>query len=224
MKLVIFDVDGTLMNSQAMIIASLTAAFAGEKLPLPDRNAMLSIVGLSLFNAMQTLRPDDEEAVHHSLAERYKKAFWAYREGKAHAELPYDGALEALRRLKARNDVALGIATGKSQRGVRHIVDQFGLEGVFSTIQTSDDAPSKPHPAMILQAMDAVGADREDTVMIGDAVFDMEMAQAAGVHGIGVSWGFQPIERLQAAGARTILSDYSELDGALDSLWQDRAA
>ena len=220
MKLVIFDVDGTLMDSQAMIIASLTAAFTGEKLPLPGRSEMLSIVGLSLVKAMQALRPEDEEAVHHRLAERYKQAFWGFRQGKAHPELPYDGALEALHRLRAREDTAIGIATGKSQRGVRHIVEQFGLEGVFSTIQTSDDAPSKPHPAMILQAIDAVGADPHATVMIGDAVFDMEMAQAAGVHGIGVSWGFQPAERLRAAGARTIIDNYAALDGALDALWQ----
>jgi phosphoglycolate phosphatase len=224
MKLVIFDVDGTLMDSQVMIVASLSAAFTGENLPVPDRSAMLSIIGLSLFNAMQTLRPEDEEAVHHRLAERYKQAFWGFRQGQAHPELPYDGAFEALRRLKARNDVTLGIATGKSQRGVRHIVDQFGLEGIFSTIQTSDDAPSKPHPAMILQAIDAVGADPRDTTMIGDAVFDMQMAGAAGVHAIGVSWGFQPVERLRAAGAKTIIDNYGELDGALELLWRDRAA
>jgi phosphoglycolate phosphatase len=220
MKLVIFDVDGTLMDSQAMIIASLTAAFTGEKLPLPGRGEMLSIVGLSLVKAMQTLRPEDEEAVHHRLAEGYKQAFWAFRQGNTHPELPYDGALDALRRLKAREDITLGIATGKSQRGVRHIVEQFGLEGVFATIQTSDDAPSKPHPAMILQAIDAVGADPLATAMIGDAVFDMEMAGAAGVHGIGVSWGFQPVERLRAAGAKTIIDNYAALDGALDALWQ----
>jgi phosphoglycolate phosphatase len=203
-----------------MIVASLTAAFTEEKLPLPDRSEMLSIVGLSLFKAMQTLRPEDEEALHHRLAERYKQAFWGFRQGNTHPELPYDGALEALRRLKSREDMALGIATGKSQRGVRHIVEQFGLEGVFSTIQTSDDAPSKPHPAMILQAIDAVGADPQATVMIGDAIFDMEMAQAAGVHGIGVSWGFQPAERLRTAGAKTIIDNYAALDGALDALWQ----
>lgn len=224
MKLVIFDVDGTLMDSQAMIVASLTAAFTGESLPVPDRSAMLSIVGLSLFRAMQTLRPDDDEAMHLRLAEGYKQAFWGFRQGKAHPELPYDGALDTLRRLRMRENISLGIATGKSQRGVRHIVDQFGLEDVFATIQTADDAPSKPHPAMILQAMEAVGAEPRDTVMIGDAVFDMEMAQAAGVHGIGVSWGFQPVERLRAAGAGTIIHHYGELDGVLDSLWRNGVA
>ena len=161
MKLAIFDVDGTLMDSQAMILASLTAAFTAEGLPLPSRPEMLGIVGLSLVKAMSVLRPDDEAARHERLAEAYKQAFWSYRANKSYPEIPFDGAFDLLRRLQARGDVLIGIATGKAQRGVRHIIDQFGLEGVFATIQTSDDAPSKPHPGMILQAMRGVrGGDR----------------------------------------------------------------
>ena len=92
----------------------------------------------------------------------------------------------------------IGIATGKSQRGVRHIIDQFGLEGVFSTIQTSDDAPSKPHPGMILQAMAETGAAPEDTVMIGDAVFDIDMAHAAGVRVAAREMGLSSVPLLCA--------------------------
>jgi phosphoglycolate phosphatase len=220
MKLAIFDVDGTLMDSQAMIIASLAAAFTSEQLPLPSRPEMLGIVGLSLVKAMATLRPEDGSARHERLAEAYKAAFWSHRANKSFPELPFDGAFDTLRRLQARGDVLIGIATGKAQRGVRHIIDQFGLEGVFATIQTSDDAPSKPHPDMILQAMREVDVDREDTVMIGDAVFDIEMGHAAGVKPIAVSWGFQPRAALEAARPYAVVDDFTELEETLAGLWQ----
>lgn len=224
MKLAIFDVDGTLMDSQAMILASLTAAFTAEELPLPPRPDMLGIVGLSLVKAMSVLRPNDEASRHERLAEAYKQAFWSYRANKSFPEIPFDGALDLLRRLQARDDVLIGIATGKAQRGVRHIIDQFGLEGVFTTIQTSDDAPSKPHPDMILQAMKECGAAPEDTVMIGDAVFDIDMAHAAGVRAIAVSWGFQPRASLERARPHAIVNNFNELEDALAALWQERAA
>ncbi|QIG51158.1 HAD-IA family hydrolase [Nordella sp. HKS 07] len=224
MKLALFDVDGTLMDSQAMILASLTAAFNSEGLPLPSRNEMLGIVGLSLVKAMATLRPHDEAARHERLAESYKQAFWSYRTDKSFPEIPFDGALDLLRRLQARDDVLIGIATGKSQRGVRHIIDQFGLEGVFTTIQTSDDAPSKPHPGMILQAMTETGARAEDTVMIGDAIFDIDMAHAAGVKAVAVGWGFQPANVLAGAKPHAIVNDFNHLEETLGVLWQDKAA
>lgn len=224
MKLALFDVDGTLMDSQAMILASLTAAFTSEDLPLPSREEMLGIVGLSLVKAMAALRPDDEAECHERLAQSYKQAFWTYRTDKSFPEVPFDGALDLLRRLQARDDVLIGIATGKSQRGVRHIIDQFGLEGVFATIQTSDDAPSKPHPGMILQAMSETGARPEDTVMIGDALFDIDMAHAAGVKAVAVGWGFQPQGVLARARPHAIVNDFSELEETLGLFWQDKAA
>jgi phosphoglycolate phosphatase len=224
MKLAIFDVDGTLMDSQAMIVASLTAAFTTEQLPLPSRPEMLGIVGLSLVKAMAALRPEDEAVRHERLAQAYKEAFWSYRANRSFPELPFDGAFDLLRRLQARRDVLIGIATGKAQRGVRHIIDQFGLDGVFATIQTSDDAPSKPHPDMLLQAVREVGVDREDTVMIGDAVFDIEMAHAAGVKAIAVSWGFQSRAALEAAKPYAIVDDFNELEETLSLLWEDVAA
>lgn len=220
MKLAIFDVDGTLMDSQAMIVASLTAAFAAEGLVSPSRSEMLDIVGLSLVNAMAVLRPAEEATLHERLAQAYKEAFWSYRASRSYPELPFDGAFDMLRRLQARGDVLLGIATGKAQRGVRHIIDQFGLEGVFATIQTSDDAPSKPHPDMILQAMREVGVEAEDTVMIGDAVFDIEMAHAAKVRPIAVSWGFQTREALAVAKPYALVDGFAELEDTLAELWQ----
>jgi len=221
-KLALFDIDGTLMDSQAMILASMTAAFTAEGLPLPSRPEMLGVVGLSLVKAMSVLCPQHEHARHESLAQAYKQAFWSYRTDGSFPEVPFDGALDLLRALKSRDDVLIGIATGKSQRGVRHIIDQFGLEGVFSTIQTSDDAPSKPHPGMILQAMDECGVAPQNTVMIGDAVFDIDMAHAAGVRSIAVAWGFQPLEPLERAKPNAIVNDFNELERTLAALWEER--
>ena len=120
-----------------------------------------------------------------------------------------------VRRLAARPDVVLGIATGKSRRGVAHLVERHGWARVFATIQTADDAPSKPDPAMLLRAMEATGARPADTAMVGDTSFDMAMARAAGVRAIGVSWGYHPVAALREAGAETIIDRFEALDAAL---------
>lgn len=157
MKLAIFDVDGTLVDSQAMIAASLTAAFSAEGLALPQRSRMMSIVGLSLVDAMAALAPDHGAAGHQRLAAAYKEAFWQHRARGEHTEELFPGAHELLLKLRARDDVALGIATGKSRRGVAHLIERHGYEGWFATIQTSDDHPSKPHPSMIVTALAETG-------------------------------------------------------------------
>ena len=221
MKLALFDVDGTLMDSQAMILASLTTAFGAEGLPLPSRAEMLGIVGLSLVKAMSVLRPDDDAERHERLAQAYKQAFWSYRTSNAYPETPFDGAIDLLRRLSVRDDVLVGIATGKSQRGMRHLIERLGLEGIFATIQTSDDAPSKPHPGMILQAMAECRVEASDTVMIGDAVFDIEMGHAAKVKTIAVNWGFQPRAALERTRPHAMVNDYRELEERLLAFWQE---
>ncbi|MFC4174538.1 HAD-IA family hydrolase [Microvirga sp. GCM10011540] len=213
MKLVIFDVDGTLVDSQNIIVAAQHAAFAAYGLEPPSREMSLSIVGLSLVEAFTVLV--GPKGPVEGLAEAYKNAFGSLRLDPALAEPLFPGAEACLDWLRGREDVLLGIATGKSRRGVGHLLDRHGWERVFATIQTADDAPSKPHPAMIRQAMEEVGASPEDTVMIGDSSFDMEMAKAAGVLPIGVSWGFQPVAALKEAGAGRIVGSYAELEGAL---------
>lgn len=224
LRLVVFDCDGTLIDSQNMIVAAMNHAFDAHGLEALPREQVLSIVGLSLEEAIHALVPHVEAPVRTRVTESYKGAFFELRARKDLAEPLFPGVREALDALSARGDTVLGIATGKSQRGVRHIIDQFGLEGVFSTIQTSDDAPSKPHPGMILQAMAETGASPEETVMIGDALFDIEMAHAAGVKAAAVSWGFQPKAVLERAKPHAIVNDFNELEAALGSFWQDRAA
>lgn len=224
MKLAVFDIDGTLVDSRAMITASLSAAFEEEGLSPPPVADMLSIVGLSLVEAMRVLAPGAPAVRHESLAAAYKRAFWRLRQAGEHEELLFPGAHRALDDLRLRDDMLLGIATGKSRRGVAHLIDRHGFDGWFATVQTADAHPSKPHPAMVIAALAETGVDPWNAVVIGDTSYDMEMARAAGAHAVGVAWGNHAPDRLALAGAHHILRGFNELHAVLQRLWQDRAA
>lgn len=218
MHLVIFDVDGTLVDSQTMISATMATAFAAVGVAPPPPAAVLGIIGLSLPEAMRRLAPAADEPTVAALVAAYKAGFQAARSDPRHHEPLYPGARAFLDRLAARDDVVLGIATGKSRRGVRAILDLHGLDGRFATIQTADDHPSKPHPAMILAALAETGIAAGDAVMIGDSSFDMVMARAAAAHALGVAWGYQSVAQLEAAGAEAIIADYADADAAIARL------
>jgi phosphoglycolate phosphatase len=220
MNLVIFDLDGTLIDSEAIILGAQYEAFRRCGLVHPGREAGLGIVGLTLDIALMQLagldRPDDR------LTETYKDVFGAMRRlaetDPALAEPLYPGVAEMLEQLAQRPDVKLGIATGKSRRGADYLVERHGWSKLFATVQTADDAPSKPHPGMILRALGETGVEPGRALMVGDASFDVEMALAAGVTPVAVSWGFQPPERLLALGARHVLGAAGELPALLDGM------
>ncbi|QIB35458.1 HAD-IA family hydrolase [Ancylobacter pratisalsi] len=219
MKLALFDCDGTLVDSQNVIVAAMTRAFARAQIDLPPRKALLGIVGLSLVEAMRRLGDGDPQFPAEQLAQFYREAFHALRGEPDFAEPLFPDIRMVLDHLSAREDVVLGIATGKSQRGVAAVLSHHGLEGRFITIQTADDAPSKPHPAMVLQAMQATGAAPMDTILIGDTSFDMTMARAAGARAIGVTWGYHASDLLRSSGAERLVSDGTALLTAMDELW-----
>lgn len=224
MKLVLFDCDGTIVDSQHIIIAAMELAFTAHGIAAPERNEVLSIVGLSLGHAIQRLLPPGtDESLIALLGEAYKSAFQELRRDPAHYEPMFAGVRELITALAARDDVVLGVATGKSRRGVAVLFEREGLDEFFTTIQTADDHPSKPHPSMILKAMAEVDSRPERTVMIGDTTFDIEMARAAGTSAIGVRWGYHPSELLVAAGAHVMVDDCQGLETAIDRLLDSEA-
>ena len=218
MKLVVFDVDGTLVDSQHHIHSGMTHAFEDMGLPAPGLAQVMATVGLSLPVAMARLVPDGDAGTHAGLVDGYKRAFLANRI-KEDAPL-YPGALACLDLLAARDDLLLAVATGKSRRGLDAMIAAHGLDGRFISLQTADHHPSKPHPAMLQAALADAGVGPGDAVMVGDTSFDIDMAVAAGVTGFGVDWGYHPTQALHAAGAALVAGDFIELTGAITG-WAD---
>jgi len=219
LRLVIFDVDGTLIDSQAHIVAAMQAAFAANALPAPDRAATLAIVGLSLPVAMARLAPDHPEA-NAPLVAAYKDAFTSLRSAPDGTSLSplYPGARAALEAVAAEDHTLLAIATGKSRRGMEHVFDLHDLRHFFHSVQVADDHPSKPHPAMVEACLRETGVAASRAVILGDTTFDIDMGVAAGIHTLGVTWGYHPPEALSRAGAGALLDSFDALPAALDRL------
>ncbi|QJF50227.1 HAD-IA family hydrolase [Roseobacter ponti] len=219
-RLVIFDVDGTLVDSQGDILGAMSHSFMAQNLPVPARSDILGIVGLSLDVAMSRLVPEADAQGVAALVQGYKDAYIELRArtGAAQSSPLYPGAMEVLQELHSQPGLLLGLATGKSKRGLDKLVEAHDLERFFVTRQVADFHPSKPHPSMIYQAMGEAGTTPAETVMIGDTSFDMDMARAAGVGALGVSWGYHPVAHLQAA--HRILDDFVSLPDALAGMWE----
>lgn len=222
LRLIMFDCDGTLVDSQHVIFAAMNHAFERHGMACPDLDAVRRVVGLGLVEAVAVLAPELDRDGHVTLAGSYRDAFGLMRKDPLHTEPLFPGVRETLEALSDAGYL-LGVATGKSQRGLNSTLNLHGLRDLFVTLQTVDDAPSKPHPGMLENALRATGTRREDTVMIGDTVFDIRMARSAGVHALGVAWGYHPPEELVDAGARHVLDDYAGLSPWLGTLWEPRA-
>ncbi len=221
--LIVLDCDGTLVDSQNAIHAIMAECFTTHGLVAPDIAAVRKIVGLSLNDAIArlqihpcTVAPSDMSLTYSSISSRYRA------QGTFEEPL-FPGARAAIEQL-SESGCVLGVATGKSLRGLRNTLTSHGLDHFFTTLQTSDHAPSKPHPGMLHQAMRDVGAEPHATVMVGDTTFDMEMARAAGTYAIGVGWGYHDAQALRAAGAHRIIDDYADLASAIDEILGWRGA
>lgn len=220
LRLVIFDVDGTLVDSQADIMGAMAASFAEHGIAMPPREAVLGIVGLSLDQAMARLVPDLPLAMRDALVAGYKHAYMSARVASDTRQTSplYPGAREVLDLLAAQSHTLLGVATGKSQRGLEALIASHGLEGLFVTRQVADHHPSKPHPSMLLASLRETGVDAADAVMIGDTSYDMDMARAAGIRGIGVTWGYHAPAALSAA--TCLIDRFEDLPARLDEIWR----
>ncbi|MCR8550937.1 HAD-IA family hydrolase [Salipiger sp. P9] len=222
LRLVIFDVDGTLVDSQADIMASMTRAFESAGLPAPDREAVLSQVGLALPIALMHLAPQ-AKAQHDAMIAAYKQRYFDLRteKGTPQSSPLFPHVRAVLDQLHAEDETLLGIATGKSRRGLDGLLDGHDMRKLFVTQQCGDDHPSKPHPAMLEAALSETGVPAKRAVMIGDTSFDMEMARAAGMLAVGVSWGYHDTARLKAA--HLVIDDIRLLPGLLSQIWEQSA-
>jgi phosphoglycolate phosphatase len=209
LKLILFDFDGTLVDSRTLILESHRIVFAEFRLPAPPPSASLALVGKSLNVILTELAGPTAPIAE--MVRAYDMLLPRLRADDVFAERPFDGAGELLAELGSRPDIILGLATGHRSDTVAPALEALRWSGHFQTIQAADTAPSKPHPGMLLQAMAATGAAPEDTIFIGDTTFDMEMARAAGLRSIGVGWGYHQTDRLVAAGARLIANSIDEL-------------
>lgn len=214
-KLIVFDCDGTLVDSQATIVACAQAAFSACDVEPPSDHDVRQIVGLSLEPAMRQLLGRDDPVMSHRIADAYRDAFVAYRQQPDFDEPLFAGVKQLLRDLH-RNDILMGVATGKAMRGLVHVIEHHQLHGFFVTLQTADLHPSKPHPSMMEAAMRETDMDPDDTVIVGDTTFDIEMGLAAGCRAVGVSYGNHAPELLHAAGATHVIDGISQLPEILN--------
>jgi phosphoglycolate phosphatase len=215
-RLIIFDIDGTLLDSKAMILAGHAHAFGKHGLPVPSEAAIMALVGLSQRETFVALA--GEHGPLDSLIAAYQEAVWAFRAAGQHAEVLFPGAAELIAALAAAPETSLALATGKGRRGTDLVIERHGWHGIFKSSHTSDENPSKPDPTMLHRALEIAGVPAAASVMIGDSPFDMQMAVAAGVIPIGVSWGHQPTEKLLAAGAKAVATDFTDLARLIDQL------
>ena len=216
MPFVIFDIDGTLVDSRKVISDCMAAAFVRQGLTPPSYNQTRKIVGLSLLEAVDRLAPPN--LAHGDLLQLvdvYKDEFISRRRaGELHEPL-YDGVMDLLRSLKNAN-WDIGVATGKSRRGLDAIIKTHGFDDYFDCHFCADDGPGKPHPHMVQANLKALNRPASSTVMIGDTSFDMIMAKAAGVSAYGVDWGFHTVDEIKSGGADMMFSSMANLGRGLD--------
>ena len=206
-SLIIFDWDGTLMDSAARIVACMQHAARDAGRPVPDVRAARDVIGLGLQQAMQRLFPGADKATEQRLIEGYR-AHWM-GEGLEPAYM-FLGAQQLLHDLYAAGYL-LAVATGKSRRGLDKSLNDSGLTDLFHATRCADETFSKPHPQMLEELLTDLNTGAADALMIGDSVYDVQMARSARVDAIGVAHGVHPRERLLAEGALTCFDDLTTL-------------
>jgi phosphoglycolate phosphatase len=227
-----FDFDGTLVDSQWAITRAMAEAFTAVDLPVPGVERVRRVVGLRLETAIARLLPDGPDgpddpdrleggdggdALTARLAAGYREAFFRLHGQPDFHEPLMAGAAAALAGLD-HPQVLLGIATGKGRRALATSLKRHGLSRHFVILKTADDGPGKPHPRILLDAMAEFGVGPENTLVIGDTTYDMELALNAGARALGVAWGYHRAPDLLAAGAERVLDAFADVTLALVGL------
>ncbi|MEI8394152.1 MAG: HAD-IA family hydrolase [Rhodospirillaceae bacterium] len=211
LKLVIFDCEGTLVDSQLAVVSAMTAAWRALGLDDPDPILVRRVISLPLKEAINALLPTEDPLVAKRLAGLFRDAFYREHHQDGHQREPlFSGMREVLEALRATG-CKLGIATGKSRQGLLTTLEDHGILDWFVTLQTADCCDGKPAPDMVYRALEESGVAAADSVVIGDTTYDIEMALAAGVPSIGVAWGYHEVRDLKAAGAGRIVYHCGEI-------------
>ncbi len=206
-KLLVFDWDGTLMDSEAQIVSSLTNVIAELELDERTNPALRNVIGLGLPEAIRQLYPDEEKDIVERFIERYRHHFLSGNQG---ASVLFAGAIDVIRRLHAEGYL-LAVATGKSRRGLDRSLDETKSGEYFHVTRCADETFSKPHPQMLLEIMTDLDVGPDETLMIGDTEYDLQMAAEAGTASLGVTYGVHELERLLAHQPLACLDDISEV-------------
>jgi phosphoglycolate phosphatase len=207
MKLVLFDCDGTLVDSGKLIHEVMARTFVHHGFERPEYEKTKSIIGLTLDTAIARIMGHDEvDDRILAMTQHYKDIYAPVRSEPEFTEPMFEGIAEMLAVLQARHDVVIGAVTGKDRRGLDMIIDAHSFHKTFVVSRTASDCPSKPDPAMVQECCIETGIDPVDTVVIGDAIYDILMAKSAGAKAIGVSWGYGGVDELRASGADAIVN------------------
>jgi phosphoglycolate phosphatase len=218
LRLVLFDCDGTLVDSQRMIIMTMARAFERAGLPPPTDDATRAIIGLSLPEAVAKLTDHQPDAPIDRLAAGYRAAYEELSPRLNETAPLYPGIRDLLEKLAAADDTLVGVVTGKGRRGLDAVLAAHGIADLFTVLRTGDDGPSKPHPFMVEDAVAAVGADMARTIVIGDTTYDIDMAKAAGARAIAVAWGYHGENDLMASAPDAYVETSHQLSGMIDRL------
>lgn len=205
-RLIVFDWDGTLLDSARGIVESIQEAARELRLPVPTRETASHVIGLGLHDSLRTAVPALPADRYREFAEAYRKHFRARQDGMA----LFPGVREVLRNLR-QSGVQLAVATGKSRRGLEHAFDATALRDFFAASRCADETEPKPHPAMLIELMRQLAAEPAEALMVGDTSHDVQMARSAGVDALAVSYGAHPEADLRALQPRGCVASVAEL-------------
>ena len=211
MYMVVFDCDGTLVDSQHAIIAATAFALGQEGLAMPPRQKVLGAVGLPVEIALKRHAPSADAEMLARIVDNYRAESVRLANQDDRGQIMFPGMEELVHWLGHEDNVFMGIVTMKSRRGLNRVVDAYGIRPFFQSLKSADDGPGKPAPDLLLDAMAELGTNATQTVMVGDTSFDMMMARAAGCYAVGVAWGYQSVEELEESGAHEIVNTPDEL-------------